>query len=56
MLVDPLEEELDQHNHIHTRINNDPITQIEASDEWSAWRTTMENEMFNSWRGIRRGN
>jgi len=56
MLVDPLKEQLDWHDHIHTGINNDPITQIEASDEWSAWRTTMANEMFNSWRGIRRGN
>jgi len=56
MLVDPLEEELDQHDQRHTGINNDPITQIEASDERSAWRTTMANEMFNSWRGIRRGN
>jgi hypothetical protein len=56
MLVDPLEEELDQHDQRHIGINNDPITQIEASDEWSAWRTTMANEMFNSWRGIRQGN
>ncbi|GLT71885.1 hypothetical protein SLA2020_438720 [Shorea laevis] len=57
--VDPLEEEMDQQDQqdlTHTGTNNDPITQIEASDEWSAWRTTMANEMFNSWRGIRRGN
>jgi hypothetical protein len=56
MPVDPLEEEMDQQDHTHIRTNNDPITQIEASDEWSAWRTTMANEMFNSWRGIRQGN
>jgi hypothetical protein len=56
MLVDPLEEELDQQEHSHTKNNNDPITHIEASDEWSALRRTMANEMFNAWRGTRQGN
>ena len=51
--MDPLEEELDRQDHTHTADNNDPIMQIEASDEWSTWRTTMANEMFNSWRRIR---
>jgi hypothetical protein len=56
MPVDPLEEELNQQEHSHTRKNNDPITHIEASDEWSALRRIMTNDMFNAWRGIRQGN
>jgi hypothetical protein len=55
MLVDPLEEKLDQQEHSHTKNNNDPITHIEALDEWSALRT-MANDMFNAWRGIKQGN
>jgi hypothetical protein len=56
MPVDPLEQELDQQEHLHTGNNNDPITYIEASDEWSALRRTMANDMFNAWRGIRQDN
>jgi hypothetical protein len=41
--VDPLKEELDRLDHTHTTNNNDPITQIKASDEWNTWRTTMAN-------------
>ena len=48
MHVDPLEEELDQQEHSHTGNNNDPITHIKASNEWSALRRTMANEMFNA--------
>jgi hypothetical protein len=55
MPVDPLEEELDQHEHSHTKNNNDLITHIKASNEWSALRT-MANDMFNAWMRIKQGN
>ncbi|KAL5552069.1 hypothetical protein UlMin_002245 [Ulmus minor] len=29
---------------------NDPISTIEPSDEWNAWRTSLANEMYNEWR------
>ena len=50
MAVDPLEEELDQHEQLLSETNGDPITQIETSNEWSGWRTNLANEMFNLWR------
>jgi hypothetical protein len=56
MPVNPLEEELDQQEHSHIENNNDPITHIEASNEWTALRRTMANDMFNAWRGVRQGN
>jgi hypothetical protein len=48
MHMDSLEEELDQQKHSHIGNNNDPITHIEASDEWSTLRRTMTNDMFNA--------
>jgi hypothetical protein len=48
MPVNPLEEELDQQEHSHTGNNNDPITHIEASNEWTVLRRTIANDMFNA--------
>ncbi|KAL0010653.1 hypothetical protein SO802_005761 [Lithocarpus litseifolius] len=53
MPVDPVEEELDNDEQLAEGINGDPITHIETSNEWSAWRTNLANEMFNSWRNRR---
>ena len=50
MPVDPVEEELDNDEQLTEGINGDPITHIEISNEWSAWRTNLANEMFNTWR------
>ena len=48
--VDPVEEELDNDEQLTEGINGDPITHIEISNEWSAWRTNLANEMFNTCR------
>ena len=54
MAVEPLEEELDQHEQLLLETNGDPIIQIETSNEWSGWRTNLANEMFNLWRRNKR--
>ena len=53
MLVDIEEEELDNDEQLAKGINGDPITHIETSNKWSAWRTNLANEMFNTWRNRR---
>ena len=53
MPVDPVEEEMDNDEQLAEGINGDPITHIETSNEWSAWRTNLANEMFNTWRNRR---
>ena len=49
---DPFDNAADQHEE---EINendeyDDPISTIEPSDEWNAWRTSLANEMYNEWR------
>nr|XP_023887889.1 uncharacterized protein LOC112000017 [Quercus suber] len=51
--VDLVEEELDNDEQLAEGINGDPKTHIETSNEWSAWRTNLANEMFNTWRNRR---
>ena len=49
MPVDPLEQELDVQDH---QVVGEPITIIEPSDQWSAWRRNLAIQMFNEWRTL----
>ena len=49
MCVDPLEQELDVQDH---QVIGEPITIIEPSDQWSAWRRNLAIQMFNEWRTL----
>ena len=49
MCVDPLEQELDVQDH---QVIGEPITIIEPSDQWSAWRRNFAIQMFNELRKL----
>nr|XP_011464621.1 PREDICTED: uncharacterized protein LOC105351565 [Fragaria vesca subsp. vesca] len=53
MSVDPIKHEYDRQRRNENLEDNDYITSIETSDEWSAWRENLANEMFNTWRRTR---
>ncbi|KAK9292927.1 hypothetical protein L1049_020908 [Liquidambar formosana] len=38
------------------QVQGEPITTIESSNQWNAWRTNLANQMFNDWRESRQGN
>lgn len=45
---DPLEEELQLR--AQPEPIGDPVTNIETSNEWSAWRANLALQMYNAWR------
>ena len=53
MSVDPIKHEYDRQRRNENLEDNDYITSVETSDEWSAWRENLANEMFNTWRRTR---
>ena len=52
MAVDPLEEQLNASTSSNIT-ELDAITQVETSNEWSAWRDTLARQMFDEWRARR---
>uniref|UniRef100_A0A5B7B0E0 DDE Tnp4 domain-containing protein n=1 Tax=Davidia involucrata TaxID=16924 RepID=A0A5B7B0E0_DAVIN len=54
MPVDPLEEQLETQEATN-EVHGDPITTVETSDAWSAFRANLAVEMFNEWRASRQG-
>uniref|UniRef100_A0A5B7B2I9 Uncharacterized protein n=1 Tax=Davidia involucrata TaxID=16924 RepID=A0A5B7B2I9_DAVIN len=54
MPVDPSEEQLETQEATN-EVHGDPITTVETSDAWSAFRANLAVEMFNEWRASRQG-
>ncbi|KAK9286078.1 hypothetical protein L1049_014458 [Liquidambar formosana] len=54
MAVDPFEEKSNAIVGNEAELLGDPITTIEASNQWTEWRDNLAQEMFNEWRASRR--
>ena len=52
MPTDPLENGLDA-NCPPVELGDDYIDIVESSNQWSAWRETLANQMFNEWMANR---
>ena len=52
MLTDPLENELDA-NCPPVELGNEYIDTVKTSNQWSAWRYTLANQIFNEWMANR---
>ncbi|KAL3520522.1 hypothetical protein ACH5RR_018671 [Cinchona calisaya] len=47
MFVDTAEVDLDEdEEEAHVELDGEPITSVEPSDEWTNWRLTLANQMF----------
>jgi hypothetical protein len=55
MAIDPIEEEFDNQPiaAVENLDEDDYITTVETSNEWSMWRQNLANEMWDTWRGNR---
>ena len=50
MYVDPMEHELVDLSNNEVE-DNDSISSIEASDQWTSWRNDLSITMYNNWLG-----
>ncbi|GAB2297269.1 hypothetical protein Dimus_031379, partial [Dionaea muscipula] len=58
MSVDPLEPQLDDYvdelgDTYIEQVEPTYIEQVEPTDQWTDWRTTLANHMFNEWQHSR---
>lgn len=52
MVVDPVEQEYDELEEDEEE-TIDYIDTVESSDQWTDWRTTLANQMYNDWQARR---
>ena len=53
MPIDPLDVEMQETNLQSEELDDELITHIESTDEWTNWRDTLAQEMFTMWRSSR---
>ena len=52
MTVDPIENVYGDNSQNEEEVNEldgEPITSVEPTQEWTDWRYTLANQMFNDW-------